>query len=109
MMKESAHLFSNTGDWDTGVIINDGTPEQRFVPKPVLELEDEGEGSLQYYFLTEEGIFLTGCALDEGYGYQPIWDDDIKEIDIADYPRHAACGLREIQRRRESFGVSQDK
>ncbi len=27
IMREKAHLFSNTGAWDTGVIVNPGSPE----------------------------------------------------------------------------------
>jgi len=108
-MKENKHLFINTGQWDTGIVMNEGTPEQRFELKPILELEDEGEGSQLYYFLTEEGIFLTGQAIVGGYGYQPIWDEDVKEINISEYPSHAAWALREMQNRQERFEFSKSK
>jgi len=74
-----------------------------------LELEDEGEGSLLSYYLTEEGIFLASHVRDVERGFHPVWDNDVKEIEISDYVTHAAWALDEFRSREARFGVSEDK
>jgi len=103
IMRENAHLFSNTSVWDTGIILDSETANERLELKPVLTVDDCGEGSLEYYYLTEEGIFISYERPIEGRGYFPVWDKP-EEIEISDYVGFAGVALDEIEARRKRFG-----
>jgi len=102
IMKEKAHLFRNTSRWDTGIILGLGTPNERLELKPILTVGDCGEGSLEYYYLTEEGIFVTYERCIGDLGYYPVWDRP-EEVEVSDYVRFADAALDEIEGRQKRF------